>query len=110
MLAVSLGAFGAINAEPAAAINAHVMMATKTWHGKVTKINETMGTTHSFTFEGAHMKTYVVHYDAMTKFTMGTRKDVKVGGLISVTGALKGPTITAASIDLWRTGEEGEDP
>lgn len=100
LLVLSLGTFGVVNAGPAAAVSAHATMVTKSWHGKVTKINATMGTTHSFNFEGAHMKIYVVHYDAMTKFTMGTRKDVKVGGPISVTGTLKGKSITATAIDL----------
>ncbi|MGH3733017.1 MAG: hypothetical protein ACRDVC_06530 [Acidimicrobiales bacterium] len=100
LLVGSLGTLGVVNAGPAAAADAHATMATKTWHGKVTKINETMGTTHSFSFKGTNMKIYTVHYDAMTEFTMGTRKDVKVGGLISVTGTLKSTTITATSIDL----------
>ena len=100
LLVLSLGAFGVVNAGPATAVSAHAAKATTKWHGKVTRINATMGATHSFNFEGAHMKIYVVHYDAMTKFTMGTRKDVKVGGPISVTGTLKGKTITATAIDL----------
>ncbi len=99
-LAISLGAFGALYTAPAGAATPHVAMATTTWHGKVTKINETMGATHSFVFEGAHGKSYVVRYDTMTKFTMGMGKDVKVGDRVSVNGTLRGRTITAASIEL----------
>lgn len=101
LVVASFGVLGAVGVEPAvAAVHAHATMAAKTWHGKVTKINETMGTTYSFSFEASNMKVYVVHYDAMTKITMGTRKDIKVGGLISVTGTLKGMTITATALDL----------
>lgn len=101
LLLASLGAFGLVNAVPATAASvAHVKMATKTWHGKITKIDAKMGSTYAFTFEETGMKTFVVHYNAMTKFTMGTMSDIKVGQPISVTGTLKGTTITATAIDL----------
>ncbi len=101
VVVASLATLGVVGAAPAtAAVHAHETMASKSWHGKVTKINETMGTTYSFSFEDSHMKVYVVHYDAMTTITMGTRKDIKVGALISVTGTLKGATITASALDL----------
>jgi hypothetical protein len=45
------------------------------------------------------MKTYVVHYDSMTHWVMGSAKDIKVGALISVTGTLSGKTIAAAKLD-----------
>lgn len=99
LFAGSLGVVATL-APAGAAVHAHAMTATKTWHGKVTKINETMGTTYSFSFENSDMKVYVVHYDSMTKFTMGSRKDIKVGALITVKGTLKGMTITATSLDL----------
>jgi hypothetical protein len=70
-----------------------------TWHGTVTKINAKMGTTSSFSFKtGSH--TYVVHWDAMTHFTMGTSKNLKVGALVAVTGTLKGMTITGTTLDV----------
>lgn len=82
-----------------AASYAHSMTAAKTWHGKVTKIDETMGTTSAFTVD-INMKTYVVHWDAMTKFELGTKKDIKVGALVAVTGTLKGTTITATKLSI----------
>jgi hypothetical protein len=70
------------------------MVRAKTWHGKVTKINETMGTSESFSMKvGA--PTYVVHYDAMTRFEMGSKRNIKVGAPLAVTGTLKSMTISA---------------
>jgi hypothetical protein len=77
---------------------AHTAMA-HTWHGTVTKINAKMGTTSSFSFKsGSH--TYVVHWDAMTHFTMGTAKNLKIGALVAVTGTVKGMTITGTTLDV----------
>lgn len=81
-----------------AAEHAHTTM-QHTWHGKISKINAKMGTTSSFSFVSGS-KTYVVHWDAMTHFTMGTSKNIKVGALVSVTGTLKGMTITGAKLDV----------
>ena len=44
------------------------------------------------------MKTYVVHYDAMTRWVMGSKKNLKVGTLVSVTGTLTHSTIAAAKL------------
>jgi hypothetical protein len=82
-----------------AAEQGHAVMMTKTWHGKVSKIDETMGTTESFTMVD-HMKKYVVHYDAMTKFEMGTKKNIKVGALVTVTGTLTHTTISATKLSV----------
>ena len=93
----SLGV-GVVLAAPAtAAVRSHDTMMTKTWHGTVEKINETMGTTESFSAKvGARL--YTVHYDSMTHWVMGTKKDIKVGALVTVTGTLKGSTITATKL------------
>jgi hypothetical protein len=77
---------------------AHTTM-DHTWHGTITKINAKMGTTSSFSFVSSS-KTYVVHWDAMTHFTMGTAKNIKVGALVAVTGTLKGTTITGTTLDV----------
>lgn len=93
----SLGV-GVSFAPPAtAAVRSHDTMMTKTWHGTVKKLNETMGTTRSFSVE-VGKKLYVVHYDAMTHWVMGTRKDITIGRLVTVTGTLKGSTITATKL------------
>jgi hypothetical protein len=86
-----------VNAVPASAAQAHAVMKAHTWHGKVGKLNHTMGTTESFNLViGA--KTYVVHYDAMTHWVMGTKKNLKVGALVTVTGTLTHSTIAAATL------------
>jgi hypothetical protein len=56
-----------------------------------------MGTEDSFTFV-VHMKTYTVDYNAMTKFEMGTAKDIKAGALVTVTGTLAKTTIKATKL------------
>jgi hypothetical protein len=95
----SLGLAVTLPSGPAgAAEHAHTAM-QHTWHGKISKINAKMGTTSSFSF--VHGKsTYVVHWDAMTHFTMGTSKNIKVGALVSVTGTLKGMIITGTKLDV----------
>ncbi|HEV3267479.1 MAG TPA: hypothetical protein VGZ68_03680 [Acidimicrobiales bacterium] len=86
-----------VNAVPAGAAQSHATMKAHTWHGKVGKLNETMGTTESFNLVvGA--KTFVVHYDAMTHWVMGTKKNLKVGALVTVTGTLTHSTIAAATL------------
>jgi hypothetical protein len=75
----------------------HTTTGTKTWHGKVDKLNATMGTTESFTMT-VDMKVYTVHYDSMTHWVMGSKKNLKKGALVTVTGTLKGTTIAAAKL------------
>jgi hypothetical protein len=98
LLVGALG-LGVTTVTPAGATEyAHTTMA-HTWHGTITKINAKMGTTSSFSFKsGAH--TYVVHWDAMTHFTMGTAKNIKVGALVTVTGTAKGMIITGTKLDV----------
>jgi len=55
-----------------AAEHAHTTM-QHSWHGTISQINAKMGTTSSFSF-GSGSKTYVVHWDAMTHFTMVPRR------------------------------------
>jgi hypothetical protein len=69
-----------------------------TWHGKISKINARMGTTNSFSLVSSS-KTYVARWDAMTNFTMGRTKNIKVGALVSVTGTLKGMIMTGTKLD-----------
>jgi hypothetical protein len=99
--ALLIGALGvgvATSVPSGAAEHAHTTM-SHTWHGTVTKINAKMGTTSSFSFKtGTH--TYVVHWDAMTHFIMGTSKNLKVGALVTVTGTLKGMIITGTKLDV----------
>jgi hypothetical protein len=77
---------------------AHTTM-THTWHGTVTKLNAKMGTTSSFSLK-TETHTYVVHWDAMTHFTMGTSKNLKAGALVAVTGTLKGMIITGTKLNV----------
>ncbi len=94
----SLGLGLGVVASPAnAAPSRHATMATKTWHGKITKLDAKMGTTEAFTMT-VDMKTYVVHYDSMTHWVMGTAKNIKVGARVTVTGTLTGKTIAAAKL------------
>lgn len=94
----SLGAGIAIAAPATAAVRSHAAMA-KTWHGTVEKLNTTMGTTESFSVK-VGKDVYTVHYDSMTHWTMGSKKDLKVGAMVSVKGTVKGMIITATSLSL----------
>jgi hypothetical protein len=95
----SLGLSAALTTATAGATeSAHVTM-DHTWHGTITKINAKMGTTSSFSFKKG-TETYVVHWDAMTHFVMGTAKNIKVGALVTVTGTVKGMIITGTKIDV----------
>jgi hypothetical protein len=95
----SLGLVVTLPSSPAgAAEHAHTTM-QHSWHGKISKVNAKMGTTSSFSFVTGS-KTYVVHWDAMTHFTMGTAKNIKVGALVTVTGTVKGMTITGTKLDV----------
>lgn len=94
---LSLAGSAVIDAPANAAVHSHDAMTAKTWHGKVEKLNAAMGTTESFTV-AVGMKDYTVHYDAMTHWTMGSKKDLKVGALVTVTGTLSGTTISATKL------------
>jgi hypothetical protein len=98
---LALGTLGlglGVAAAPAfAAQKSHATTATKTWHGKIVKLDAKMGTTEAFSMT-VDMKVYVVHYDAMTHWVMGTAKNIKVGALVTVTGTLSGKTIAAAKL------------
>ncbi len=95
----SLGLSAALTTATAGATeSAHVTM-DHTWHGTITKINAKMGTTSSFSFKKG-TETYVVHWDAMTHFVMGTAKNIKVGAPVTVTGTVKGMIITGTKIDV----------
>ncbi len=97
--ALAVGSLGlAIASAPAGATeHAHATM-DHSWSGKIAKINAKMGTTSSFSFKKG-TETYVVHWDAMTHFVMGTSKNIKVGALVTVTGTVKGMIITATKLD-----------
>jgi hypothetical protein len=95
----SLGLAVTLPGGPAGAVERSHTTMDHSWHGKISKINAKMGTTSSFTFVNG-TKTYVVHWDAMTHFTMGTAKNIKVGALVTVTGTLKGMTITGTRLDV----------
>jgi hypothetical protein len=98
LLAGALGLGITTTVSAGAAEFAHTAMA-HTWHGTVTKINAKMGTTSSFSFRsGSH--NYVVHWDAVTHFTMGISKNIKVGALVAVTGTLKGMMIMGTTLDV----------
>ena len=72
-------------------------MKAPTWHGQVGILNETMGTTESFNLVvGA--KTSVVHYDSMTHWVMGSKKNLIVDALVTVTGTLTHSTISAPKL------------
>ena len=89
--------FGVAAAPAVAAQKSHPTTTTKTWHGKIVKLDAKMGTTEAFSMT-VDMKVYVVHYDAMTHWVMGTAKNIKVGALVTVTGTLSGKTIAAAKL------------
>ena len=98
VLAGSLGAVATTFAVQANTASASTMMA-HSWHGTVEKVNAKMGTQESFTLK-VGMKIYKVDYTTMTKFTMGSSKNVKAGAMISVTGTLSGSTIHASKLSL----------
>jgi hypothetical protein len=95
----SLGLAVTLPGSPAGAVeHSHTTM-DHTWHGKISKIDAKMGTTSAFSFVSGK-STYVVHWDAMTHFTMGTSKNIKVGALVTVTGTLKGMIITGTKLSV----------
>jgi hypothetical protein len=73
------------------------MVRAKTWRGKVTKINETLGTTESFNVKVGEA-TCVDHRDAMSTFEMVPKKDSAVGALVTVKRTLKSMTIPVTRI------------
>ena len=90
------GGLGAVASPATAAPTSHAK-ATQTWHGKIVKLDAKMGTTEAFTMTD-DMKVYVVHYDSMTHWVMGTKKNIKVGALVTVTGTRRDNTIAAAKL------------
>jgi hypothetical protein len=100
--ALAVGSFGLgavlTNTPAGATESAHVTM-DHTWHGTITKINAKMGTTSSFSFKKG-TETFVVHWNHMTHFTMGTAKNIKIGALVTVTGTAKGMIITGTKLDV----------
>jgi hypothetical protein len=98
---LTLGSLGlglvAVASPATAAPTTRAATATKTWHGKIVKLDAKMGTTEAFSMT-VDMKTYVVHYDSMTHWVMGTSKNIKVGAPVTVTGTLSGKTIAAAKL------------
>ena len=100
-LAIMTGALGAVattgvvqaNSASAASMMAH------SWHGTIEKVDAMMGKDGVFTLKDG-MKVYKVHYTGMTKFTLGSPKKLKAGGMAGVTGVLKGSTIQATKVSL----------
>jgi len=85
-------------ALPVAAQGA-TMMANHKWTGTVSKVDAMMGKTDSFHFTvGTHH--YVVDYTAKVKFTMGMSTGIVPGAKVTVTGTLKGTTITASALSI----------
>lgn len=80
--------------------NASASAAMKhSWHGTVEKVNAKMGSDESFALK-VGMKTYKVEYTSMTKFAMGSSKDVKAMAMITVTGTASGSIIHATKLSL----------
>jgi uncharacterized cupin superfamily protein len=88
----------ALSTSAFATVKSHTMMA-HTWHGTIGVVHAKMGTHESFTLK-VGSKTYTVDYTTMTRFTMGSSKSIKAGGMISVTGTLSKNTITATKLSL----------
>jgi len=83
---------------PVAAHGATMAM-TETWKGTVSKVNAMMGMTDSFQMTvGA--KHYVVDYTSKVTFTMGMSSGIVAGAKVTVTGTLKGSTITATKLSI----------
>ncbi len=93
-----LATTGALTIAPAVA-HAETMAMSHTWSGKVVKVNAMMGTTDSFQFV-VGTSHYVVDYTSKVKFTMGMSSGIVAGAKITVTGTLKGTTITASKLSL----------
>ena len=96
--AAVLAASAALTMIPVAAHGASMMESHK-WTGTVAKVDAMMGKTDSFHLTvGTHH--YVVDYTAKVKFTMGMSSGIVPGKKVTVTGTLKGTTITATSLSL----------
>jgi len=98
IVAGSIGAVATTAVVQATGASATEMMA-HSWHGTIEKVNSMMGKDGLFTLKDG-MKLYKVHYTAMTKFTSGSPKKLKAGGMVAVTGTLSGSTIMATKISL----------
>ncbi len=102
LLVGALGAGAALTVatnQAGAAVRSHDTMAAKSWHGTVEKVNAPMGTTDSFTLK-VGKDVYTVHWNDMTHWVMGTKKDLKAGAMVSVTGTVVQMTISATKLDL----------
>jgi hypothetical protein len=93
-VALALGSL----ALPVAA-HAAPMMSIHTWKGTVAKVNAMMGKTDSFKLTvGTHH--YTVDYTSKVHVMMGMTTGIKPGAKVSVTGTIKGTTITASSLSI----------
>ncbi len=99
LLATGSLALVTVPAISASAVTSRSMMTAHSWKGKITKLDAKMGSTEAFSFV-SDMKTYTVHYTAMTKFEMGNAAMLKKGTSITVTGSLKGKVITATKFNV----------
>jgi len=75
------------------------MMASHKWTGTVAKVDAMRGKTDSFHLTvGTHH--YVVDYTSKVKYVMGMSTGIVPGAKVTVTGTLKGSTITATSLSI----------
>jgi uncharacterized cupin superfamily protein len=98
---LATGSLAVLSVAPiaASADASHSAMTAHSWTGKITKLDAKMGSTEAFSFV-SNMKTYTVHYGAMTKFEMGNAAMLKKGTALIVTGSLKGKIITATKFSV----------
>ena len=94
----SLGLAATSLAVPTGSASASAMM-KHSWHGTVEKVNAKMGSDESFALK-VGKKTYKVEYTSMTRFTMGSSKDVRTMAMITVTGTVSGSVIHATKLSL----------
>jgi hypothetical protein len=100
VLAISSLGLGVVTTSvPASATEyVHTTM-DHSWKGTISKINAKMGTTSSFNMKDGR-DTYVVHWNSMTHFVRGSKKLIKVGSHLTVTGTVKGMIITATKLNV----------
>ncbi|HEY5303215.1 MAG TPA: hypothetical protein VIJ86_04070 [Acidimicrobiales bacterium] len=69
---LATGSLALLSVAPtaASAVTSHSTMTAHSWTGKITTRDAKVGSTGTFGFV-SEMKTYTVHYSAMTKFEMG---------------------------------------
>lgn len=98
---LATGSLAVLSVAPisAGAVTSHSTMTAHSWTGKIAKLDAKMGSTEAFSFV-SDMKTYTVHYTAMTKFEMGNAAMLKKGTALVVTGTLKGKIITATKFNV----------